>query len=33
MYDEGKSRTLWSLLNDDTGGADTLFVSQWDLPM
>ena len=34
LYDTGKSRTLCGvLLNDDTGGADTLFVSQWDLPI
>ena len=34
LYDSGKDRTLCGvLLNDDDGGGDTLFVSQWNLPL
>ena len=34
LYDSGYDRTLCGvLLNDDDGGADTIFVSDWTLPV
>ena len=34
LYDEGSSQTLCGvILNDDDGGGDTIFVTDWTLPL